>query len=320
MKKILSIALVIVLTLSLTIPAIATQDKGKLTGDTTVATLVLQVTVPTNLPLALDPLAFNEDDTQVVQTPFKLANNTPEADVLAAFYLDLELEDGVALVAQDALEDRFKLDSDEKNIYLGVIAAADIEDGEVDFKDGVIVPFVEDTEIDISFGFILDAQVPAVGPTPAVPGEDAFAFYGEMEAYADWKAADVTVTGVYLLKAISTQTNVETVDGTIGLVDVAENALPSKPTFPADVVFTEPGTKAATVQRSAGSWTIQLPDPFPDAVDYFGGNSPWAEGTDWTYDEDTGIITTTRLPNGATATLRVEVDTDTYTIELTIVG
>jgi len=253
MKKLVAIFVVIVLALSLAAPALA-SNTGEIIGDTTVENVVLEITVPTNLPLALDPLA-TKGTTQVVQTPINLINRTEEAKVLTAFYLDAELADGVTFVAAATLDaTRFNIDKDAKNIHLGVMAAKAISSAGVpDFTDGVTVPFAGTTDISVQYGFIIDAQTPEVtgtNPEPAVPGRDAFTFFGLMEAYADWQADDVTVTGVYLLRAISTQTVVTTVDDTVGLVTAG---LPARPVVaPEDYTFTASITGRAITITSTG--------------------------------------------------------------------
>jgi len=233
MKKFLSITVVIALALSLTIPALANTDGGVLTGDTTVESVVLQVVVPTSLPLGLDPLAINDRDSQVIEAPLNIINNTPGVKVLAAFYLEADLDDEVELVASSELDEKYLIGSTDKKIFLGIKAAKEFDDGAPVFAGGAIRAFTENANNDIvlDFGFVLDAFIPAVTepvPADAIPGADAFVFHGEMNAYAKWEKSDIEISGVYLLKALSVNTTVAITTDTVGLVATSVT-LPEKP-------------------------------------------------------------------------------------------
>jgi len=331
MKKLLSITVVIALALSLTIPALANTGGGLLTGDTTVESVVLQVVVPTSMPLGLDPLAILDSESQVVQTPFDIVNNTAGVKVLAAFYLEATLAAEVELVAASALADKYDIDATEKEIYLGIRAAKEFAAGAPVFTGGAIRAFAGTTPVN-NFGFILDEFIPADGGDPAVPGADAFVFHGEMNAYADWKPADVKIAGVYLLKALSVNTDVDTDDNGVGLIDSAVT-LPAKPDpsdfeppVVPDVTASSTSSSAAPVSFSiartkyeSDGLLILLPEKPATITSYTLGSSVYTVTTDYSYDASSGILTVSRFPvgNGPIA-LTIVTSGVTYYLSITL--
>jgi|GEM_PF-3343632 len=231
-KNFLAMLVALSLVFGLAVPVMG--QTGNVGGGSTVDSPVLEVDVPTNLAFAFNPLA----ETQVTESNFRITNGTEDAQVLVAFYLELELANGVKLATPGELienDDNFKLTATAKELAFGIIAASagtpgGVEDDEVAYDNenaDSIVWFEEEVAtsgdvegIFLEFGFVLEAAT-------AGDVDTWFSFYGELNAYAPWTDDDVKVSGVYLVTALSTKTEVDTVDDTLGLVE-GDN-LPKKP-------------------------------------------------------------------------------------------
>jgi hypothetical protein len=251
-KKMVSFLLAVVLVMAFALPAMA-ADAEPIEGDSTVSLPTLNVAVPTSLNFALQPLAGASVTTgQITTQDFTLTNTTTDVAVLAAFYLDLQLAGGAVLDTASSLTTggaNVALTATAKKLALGIIASKTTagtydktEAGTINYFTGAVGSEA------VSVGFKLDED----GGSAA---ETKFAFYGVLNAYAPWAASDVKVSGVYLLKALSTQTPVTIVTDTVGLIDANATPLPAKPSIgpAADVTFTAAGTKTLTISRATAT-------------------------------------------------------------------
>ena len=325
MKKLIAIALMAVFVLSFAVPALAVD----LVIDTEVEDIALTVTVPVSLTIGLNPLAQGTGATppQVVQTPINIVNTSTDVSAFVGFYLDLEIADDVDYDEISNISGNFAITASSKKIGLGIIAAKSL--GPVVFDDGnpdSIVEF-DDTDLDLAFGFTLDQ---ATGSAPAT----AFAFYGVMNAYAEWEEDDIIVTGVYVLKALSTQTTGLTeVTDTIGLlaasVDISgfKTASSGGDGTLANPYVARPGSSIAfsgiTHGEAADVYVrlTGLPTPVPTTITFAQINPVFVyeSGTGYTWNAATGVLHITQ--SWGSAGLKpnvVTVGDKSYTMNITV--
>lgn len=275
-RKLCAVLLVLAMTAFLAVPAFATTAPvGTLEGDSTVTPIILNVVVPTNLDFALDPLQKTGGSTQISKKTYALINKS-DFDVAAMFYLTATPANGVTLtkVSGDIESDPTVTD---KKLLFGVIGASGITGSDTDFesegfetnttatfdpsKTETIV--VADTDADNKFRFafalkkLSDATPDSEVLATANAGLAAFQFYGLIEAYADWKAGDITVSGIYRLLPLAPAdfTTVTGSDPTKGKAADSFNMIkpggfagtaPAIPYTSAGFI-TGPGTTAATL-------------------------------------------------------------------------
>jgi len=223
-KKIFSLVLALALVLSFSLSALA--DGGVLDIDVDVEQPTLNVTVPTDLALAFNPLApASTSGGQAVAGDYYISNQTDGVNVLAAFYLDVTVGQGVTLKAVGDISDNYNLNKEDKDIALGILPALTVNNDTVaSYAATTTVKYFDPTAKSVSVGFLLEASDASNAKLAT-----GFSFYSKMNAYAGWAADDISVTGVYLLKALSTETAVTQVNTTLGFIDTAVTALPAKP-------------------------------------------------------------------------------------------
>jgi hypothetical protein len=328
-KNFLALVLAITLVLGLAVPAMA--QSGNIGGTGGVDSPTLSVIVPMNLNFALDPLAANEDGTQVTQNNFLFINNTDDAKVLVALYLELILEDGIDLVDVGTLSDNFNIDAEDKELAFGIIAVEAATLGEVsgatvvtEADYGVVIEWFEEVTaaspgdlegLFAEIGFVMDAK------DGDKENYAVFSFHGVLNAYAGWAVNDVKVTGVYLLRALSTQTVVTIESGTMNMFD---GTLPPRPeggdgnNGGNGGGFTPPQTDGTILPGAAGvndNFTAPSLTPAAGGVFYTlllegmdGGTAPLnfvrfngvdRAAADWEYDSATGVFTAKWLPGAA---------------------
>lgn len=304
-RKFIAILLTAAMALALAVPALAIVG-GAIEGEGDVQLPVLNVVVPTSLDFALDPLKIDANSpSQILSGNYSLINNTEGAAVLAAFYLDAELASGVKLGADLANGGaNYELDATDKEIELGIIAAKTIATPTVYAASSTVVTFEKvGSDISSEIGFKL-------GKKDDSTDETAFSLYGVLNAYADWKKGDVNVEGIYVLRALSSLTTIDTVADTLGMVDTAKTTLPTKPD--ADDLETPGGvptvagffgtSKGADEHTSAkmnisvgGTATTMDVKFFADgktvSVKNAAGTVTYQSGTDYTYDSATNTLT-----------------------------
>jgi hypothetical protein len=291
-SKILSLALAVALVFALSVPAFA-LDGGTIGGDATVNIPTLNVTVPTSLDFALSPIVASPVGTgQVVAGNYVIKNSTADVAVLAAFYLDLDLDSSVTLAANaTAVTDNYLLAATGKTIAFGIIPALTVaSDAITTYALPATVEYFDTTNKTASVGFKLDAA----GGTAPVSG---FSFYAAANAYADWNADDIAVSGVYLLKALSTSTTVTEVVNTLKLINKTESPLPAKPdvgdfTPPPATPWYEEGTTYSTPLPALGNDAVIPFDSFDGTIVVKSSSgTAQAQGTVWVYDDDAKTLT-----------------------------
>jgi len=217
------------------------REAGYIDGDSSVQSYIITVVVPTNIDFALDPSQVTFGDSQIAAVDIEFENES-EFATLIAIYLDVVAGDDVTIVESNDIEDTYhELTATDKELSFGILAAAEYDDGEdewvYDTENDKSIIEADDGELD--FGFVVAGKKVTSDGTLAPDGDNdddlsaAFQFYSIMNAYADWKDGDVSVSGVYLLAAVNSKSlsegSVVFVEDTTNLIDLDETDLPAKP-------------------------------------------------------------------------------------------
>lgn len=297
MKRIIATSIAIIMMIALAVPVMAADapPEGTINSTTDVTNVVLKVALPTTYPIALDPLAIS--GKQVTEAALEMTNSTEGAAVYAQFFLDAVLSSGTKLVEKSSFtaNSQFLITSTAKNLSLGIIAG--VNSGSWTFA-GTTDTQCRDfsTSGSLDFAFVLPASTSGLqGP------KAAFTFTGTMEAYADWKTSDVSITGTYKLQAISTQTTVpnDTPNTKLG------TAAPSRPVSTV-VGFTTASWNGTSVTQSKTYTFSRSAPPSSMVIEFnFGGKSitsfktpsggDLVLGTDYTVQANSITITASRL-------------------------
>jgi hypothetical protein len=236
MKRFLAFLLTVCLVMSLTTVVFA-NETGIIEGDVDVESYVFTVDVPMDLDFIFDPAQVSRGPSQISNVDFDFTN-TSEFATLIAFYLDIEVADGVALKADSAMDDFALFSASDKELSFGIIAAKEYDDGEDEFvydennADSIVeVDILSSGDGYLEFGLVMAGTHVSIAGVVDKDGANeanmvaSFQFFSRMNAYALWKADDISVSGLYLLAAVNPATlalsgGVLEAD-TTGLVNVA---------------------------------------------------------------------------------------------------
>jgi hypothetical protein len=275
-------------------------DTGRIGGDGTVVPIVVNVAVPMNLNFALDPLQVTDGASQISNTTYGLINKS-NVDVAAMFYLKATAAIGVSLEAND---DNIggTLSETDKTLIFGAIGATDITGTDTAFAAtalGAAIPAYDASETativkaaagsdgTFRFAFALEKATPAGTPTTLASdfaGLAAFQFYGVLETYADWKAGDITVSGVYKLQplagddfdGITPATNSFNMIAQVDFADTAPDVIgftSAAGTSAANKVTVSKAVNTVNVPFYFGDVTPELKTPANAAIDNAGDKS-----------------------------------------------
>lgn len=221
-SRICALVLVMVFVLALTPITVSAAETGSIGGTSTVTDVTIEVTLPTSLDFAIDPLELDSiEGSQISDVTYLMVNKTL-APVRVGFEIETTLDTGVTLVSDPTTLKKDDITATEKNLYFGALGASGITaagnfaddaagtTAAFDAKKNTLVPFGTDGKVSIAWALspAKDTNTDKAPDTLADgnKGMAAFQFFGEMNTYAAWKAGDVKVTGKYTLTALRAST------------------------------------------------------------------------------------------------------------------
>jgi uncharacterized protein YjdB len=230
-KALALVLAVLMVTIALPLTAFAGTESGTVDGDSTVSDVDIDVVVPLNLNFALDPLELSVTSGSQIKTTDYFFINKTLAPVKVALGLTATLKDGVTLVSDPATLKPYDTNVTTKQLYFGALGATGITVGDLDFdyvlgeedgtdpvgtynasKSALLTAFDTATS-KAAIAFALDKATDSADEGTAADalaaankGVATFQFYGKMNTYAAWAAADITIAGAYTLTALSATT------------------------------------------------------------------------------------------------------------------
>lgn len=158
-----------------------------LSGDSKLDTAAINVTVPTTLNFAVDPLELNEAGNGIACAPLKFTNAGDSAVKLS---LSTTLTgSGVTFVSAADEIDPLDISSTDKNAYVGLVVTKD--GSAYDTTNEKAVKALGTTATDVDFLLA------------ATSGTTSVKLFGKVAPGATWGASDITASVVYTITPIS---------------------------------------------------------------------------------------------------------------------
>lgn len=159
-----------------------------LSGDSKLDTAAINVTVPTTLNFAVDPLELNEAGNGIACAPLKFTNAGDSA-VKLSLSTTLSTSAGVTFAESADDIDTLDISSTDKNAYVGLVVTKD--GSAYDTTNEKAVKTLGTTAATVDF-LLADTS-----------GTTSVKFFGKVTPGATWAASDITASVVYTITPIS---------------------------------------------------------------------------------------------------------------------